>query len=235
MKAITIQQPFAFEILSGQKTIEVRDWDTLHRGDILICASGKPAFSRDDMEEIEDEYGCSFLYGHALCLARLADVRMMRRGDEEKAMVDEIDPEAFSWVLEDVRPVVPFPVKEKKGLFEVDDALIAVSPFRYGESVIVKKGTVAHGFGIDFSGWRGRTSDVVVSEGEPRIMVAWNSDSLKNLPAPVIAECTKDGIDWTAVLLRFHELEPASPVDTVEDVQDTIEAIIEEHPEIFED
>lgn len=235
MKAISVQQPFAFEIMSGQKTIELRHWDTLYRGDILICSSGKPAFSRDDMEELEDEYGCLFLYGHALCRARLADVRMMQRGDEEKALVDEIDPEAFSWMLEDVRPVIPFPVKEKKGLFEVDDVLVAVSPFRYGESVVVKSGTIARGFGIDFSGWYGRTSDIVVSEGEPRIMVGWDSLSLKNLPISAIEQCMKEGIDWTAVLLRFHEIESARPRDTIEDVQDAIEIIMEENSELFED
>ena len=121
MKAISVQQPFAFEIMSGLKTIEVRSWDTLHRGDLLICASGKPAFSREEMAELEEEYGCTFLYGQALCLARLVEVRPMQQGDEEEALMDEIDPEAFSWVLEEVRPVVPFPVKGKQGFYEVDD------------------------------------------------------------------------------------------------------------------
>src|SRR5512139_261867 len=113
MKAISIQQPFAFEIMSGLKTIEVRTWDTLHRGDLLICSSGRPAFSKEDMEELEEEYGCTFLYGHALGIVRLVDVRPMRRGDEEEALTDKVDPEAFSWVLEDVRPIIPFPVKGK--------------------------------------------------------------------------------------------------------------------------
>jgi len=39
---------------------------------LLICASGKPAFSREEMAELEEEYGCTFLYGQALCLARYA-------------------------------------------------------------------------------------------------------------------------------------------------------------------
>ena len=68
----------------GIKTIEVKDWDTIHRGDLLICSARKPAFSKDEMEEMEEEYGCTFLYGHALCVVRIIDVRPMKEGDEER-------------------------------------------------------------------------------------------------------------------------------------------------------
>lgn len=230
MKAISVQQPFAFEIMSGQKTIEVRSWDTLHRGDLLICSSKKPAFSREDMEEMEEEYGCTFLYGQALCIVRIADVRLMRKGDEEKALMDEVDPEAYSWILEDVRSVVPFPVKGQQGFFEVDDKLITVSPFKYDEPVVVKNGIFAQDFGIDFSGWQGRTSDILLTEeGEPRIHVIWDSLSLKSIPIAVIEKCEKEGFSWTGVLLRLHEIEHAEPRDTWDDVWDAIDNIEEEH------
>jgi len=228
VKAISIQQPFAFEIMSGQKTIEVRSWDTLHRGDLLICSSGKPAFSKEDMEEMEEEYGCTFLYGQALCLVRLAEVRLMRPEDEEPALMDEIDAEAYSWLLEDVHPVIPFPVKGKQGFYEVEDSLITVLPFKYGDPVVVKDGTVAQDFGIDFSGWHGRTSDIECSdEGEPRIQVIWDSLSLKSLPLEVIEKCEQDGIDWTGVLLRLNEIEPAERRDTWDDVQTAVDQIEE--------
>jgi hypothetical protein len=233
MKAINIQQPFAFEILSGPKTIDVNDRDTLYRGDLLICSSRKPAFSREDMEEMEEDYGCIFLYGQALCVVRLSDVRQMRRGDEDKALVDEFDPEAFSWLFEDVRPVIPFPVKGQQGLFEVEDSLITLSPFRYNEPVVVKKGTRAKDFGIDFSGWHGRTSDILVEDGEPRIRVVWDSLSLRQVPVSVLEKCEKEGFDWTGVLLRLNEIERAEPRDTWEDVDDAIESIVEEYPSIF--
>lgn len=236
MKALSVQQPFALEILSGQKTIEIRTWDTLHRGDLLICSSGKPALSKEDMEELEEEYGCTFLYGHALCIVNVEDVRLMRKGDEEKALMDELDLEAYSWILEDVRPVIPFPVKGKQGLFQVDDNLITVSPFQYDEPVVVKAGTLAEEFGIDFSGWQGRTSDILLTEeGEPRITVLWDSVSLRSIPINVIEQCLKEGIDWTAVLLRLHEIERAEPRDTWDDIQDAIDRIVEENPALFEE
>lgn len=234
MKAITVQQPFAFEIMSGLKTIEVQTWDTLHRGDLLLCSTRKPAFSMKDMEEIEEEYGCTFLHGYALCLVRLVDVRLMQKGDEEPALMDEIDPESYSWVFEDIRPVIPFPVKGKEGLFHVDDSLITVSPFRYDEAVVVKSGTVDQDFGIDFSGWQGRTSEIVlIDEGEPRIQVIWDSVSLRSLPLSVIERCEKEGIDWTGILLRLGEIDHAEPRDTWDEVQEAVERIIEENPALF--
>lgn len=238
MKAISVQQPFAFEILSGEKTIEVRDFDTLERGDILICASSKPAFPREEMEELEEEYGCAFLYGHALCVVRLKDVRLMRKGDEDGALLDAIDPEAYSWVLENVRPVIPFPVKGREGVFEVDDKLIQLSPFRYNEPVAVKEGTFAQDFGIDFSGRHGRASDILPpdeGEEEPRIHVVWDSLSIRSIPISVIEQCVKEGFDWTGVLLRLDEIEKAEPRDSLEDVWDAIERVVEENPSIFEE
>ncbi len=235
MKATSIQQPFAFEILSGQKTIEVRDWDSIYRGDLLICSSGKPAFPDEDMEELEEEYGCTFLYGQALCVVRLVDVRLMRKGDEEEAMEDEVDPEAYSWVFEDVRPVVPFPLKGKQGLFDVDENLVTISPFKYDESVVVKKGIHSQDFGIDFSGWQGRVSDIIAEEGEPRVQVIWDSLTLRTIPLEVIEKCEKEGVDWTGALVRLQEIEHSQPRDTWEDVHDTILDIEEENSSEFDE
>lgn len=234
MKALSVQQPFAFEIMSGIKTIEVRSWDTLHRGELLVCSSKKPAFSQDEMEEIEDEYGCAFLYGQALCLVRLSDVRPMRKGDEEQALVEKVDPDAYAWVLENARPVVPFPVKAQQGIFQVDDSLITVSPFKYHQSVIVKKGVVAKDFGIDFSGWQGRTGFIVLTdEGEVRVHVMWDSVSLGKIPLTTIETCEGEGFDWTGVLLRLSEVEEVDARDTLQDVEDALEAILEDNPHLF--
>lgn len=229
MKALTVQQPFAFEIMSGLKTIEVLSWDTLHRGDLLICSSKKPAFSREEMEEIEDDYDCTLIYGKAICLVRLVDVRPMRRGDEEPALMDEIDPEAYSWILEAARPVVPFPVKGQQGLFDVDDNLVTASPFQCNEPVKAKKGARSQDFEMDFSGWQGRTGHLVTEEeGEIRIHVMWDSVSLRHIPTEVVRECEREGFDWTGILMRLNEIEKATPRDTPQDTEHTIDKILEE-------
>lgn len=234
MKAITVPQPFTFEILSGRKTIEAMDWESLYRGDLLICASKKPAFADEDIEEMEEEYGIDFLLGQALCVARLVDVRLMQEGDEDLALLDEIDPEAYSWVFTDVRPVLPFPVKDQEGVFDVDDALITLSPYVYGDPVAVGQGVRDQDFGMDFSGWHGRALDIVLTgEKEPRVRIEWDSITMGAIPVDIIARCEKEGFDWTGVLLRFGEIERAEARDTLEDVQDAIDRIVDGNPAIF--
>ena len=42
MKALSLKQPFAELIVSGKKTIELRNWNTKFRGKFLIHASKIP-------------------------------------------------------------------------------------------------------------------------------------------------------------------------------------------------
>lgn len=105
MKAISIRQPYANQIASGRKTIEVRSWPTRHRGDILICVSASP--------KIEP---C----GVALCIANLVDCRPMTRTDENPALSKLPAEGAWAWVLSDVRLIAPFPVRGRLGIYELD-------------------------------------------------------------------------------------------------------------------
>ena len=104
MKALSVRQPWANLIAAGEKTIETRTWATNYRGEILIVSSKKP--------RIEPA-------GYAVALARLVECRPMTKNDEVAACC-EIYPNAFAWVLEDVRPVRPFPVRGQLGVYEVD-------------------------------------------------------------------------------------------------------------------
>src|SRR5258708_38096209 len=49
MKALSIQQPWAWAILAGVKTVENRTWRTFHRGPLLIHASKKPWTGKADL------------------------------------------------------------------------------------------------------------------------------------------------------------------------------------------
>jgi hypothetical protein len=103
MKAISVKQPWANMIASGEKTIETRTWCTDYRGAILIVSSRIP--------RIEPA-------GYALAVAELIDCRPMTKDDEEKACC-KIYPNAYAWVLENIMPITPFPVKGKLGIYEV--------------------------------------------------------------------------------------------------------------------
>ncbi|MBN1377837.1 MAG: ASCH domain-containing protein [Gammaproteobacteria bacterium] len=106
MKAISVKQPWASMIAGGEKTIETRTWPTKYRGRLLIVSSLTP--------KIRD-----LPAGMALCTANLVDCRKMTTDDEAAACCPVYDG-AWAWVLENITPVDPFPVKGTLGLYEVD-------------------------------------------------------------------------------------------------------------------
>lgn len=104
MKALSVKQPWANLIASGEKTIETRVWATDYRGDILIVSSKQPRI---------EPAGC------AVAVVELAECRPMTLSDEEAAKCQIYD-DAVAWVLRNVRAIEPFPVTGQLGLFEVD-------------------------------------------------------------------------------------------------------------------
>jgi hypothetical protein len=109
MKALSIKQPWANMIASGEKTIETRTWQTKHRGRLLIVSSKEPNIAPA---------------GYALAVVELVDCRPMSVLDEAHARCDKYDG-AYSWVLENASVVKPFPVRGQPSIFEVDDDLVS--------------------------------------------------------------------------------------------------------------
>ncbi len=105
LKALSVRQPWASMIASGIKTIEVRSWPTLFRGELLIVSSRKP-----DLPGLP--------LGQAIAVVRLIDCRSMHRRDEPAAKC-KLNPGDFAWVLEGARRITPFEVKGRLRLFEV--------------------------------------------------------------------------------------------------------------------
>ncbi len=105
MKAISIRQPWASMIASGEKTIETRTWSTKYRGPLLIVASKKPA-----IEGLPSSV--------AVATVRLVNCRPMTREDEAAAKCD-LYPNAVAWILTDIKPITSFPVKGQLGLYDV--------------------------------------------------------------------------------------------------------------------
>ena len=99
MKAISIKNPYATQILQGAKNIEYRSWDTKHRGELLICSSANPKVP-------------GMLSGYALCVVDLENTTYNQSED------------VYEWHLTNVRKIKAFPVKGKLNFFDVDDSLI---------------------------------------------------------------------------------------------------------------
>lgn len=113
LKAISLHQPSAEMIASREKTIETRRWSTSYRGQLLICSTVRKC-------ETPGIY-----YGSAVALTELRDCRPMT-SDDEQAACCALYPGAFAWVLGDIRRILPFPVRGKHRLFEVEVGRIVI-------------------------------------------------------------------------------------------------------------
>lgn len=107
MKALSIRQPWASLIASGEKTIEVRTWKTAYRGPLIVCVSQSPRIA-------------SLPTGVALVVVELIDSRPIVAADSIAACCD-VDPSTeFAWVLSSPRVLSePQPVKGKLGIFDL--------------------------------------------------------------------------------------------------------------------
>lgn len=128
MKALSIEPYYAMQIFAQTKDIEVRTWTTEHRGDILICSTNK--------------HQTNTIPGHALCVARIADIVPLQRQHLKRAMLPanfEIDGK-FAWILTDLRYIVPFAVKGRLSLWECDHEIEYVAedcPTDYWDALFV--------------------------------------------------------------------------------------------------
>lgn len=104
MKALAIKEPYSSMIWNGQKTIETRTWQTSHRGELLLCCCKKPE---------------SWLSGKAFAIANLDKITRMDFTHVERACC-EIYPNAFAWILKDIKRIMPFEVSGRLRLFEVE-------------------------------------------------------------------------------------------------------------------
>ena len=123
MKALSVRQPFAFLIASGDKTIELRSRPTQHRGPLLICASKT---DRDCWVQYE---GRDYLLpvGVMMCIVDVVDCRPATEADGDAAFSD-VDPGIYAWVLENPRHVMLKPVNGRLNMFEAPDEQIELMP-----------------------------------------------------------------------------------------------------------
>jgi hypothetical protein len=130
VRALTLHQPWAYAVVSGQKTIENRKWapaDALKPGDRFAIHAGK----------VYDDQGEEFLRNLNVKLPaeriRLTGIvgvatfnRILRKGTLDTRSDPEADNPMFfgpvGWVLEDLREfAVPCPAKGGMGLWALDE------------------------------------------------------------------------------------------------------------------
>ena len=115
MKAISIFAPYATEIATAIKTIELKSWRTSHRGDLLICSSALK------YKDIKDK--C--IFGKAIAVVEVVDCVPFERDlhAEEACLFEDEEFEGYAWILDNIRLIEPFDVKGQQRLFNVEHDL----------------------------------------------------------------------------------------------------------------
>ena len=123
MKCLSVSQPFADLIISGEKTIELRSWNTNFRGEFLIHSPTK--IRTDDCKRLKITKGLKT--GVILGKAEIYDVKQYKNSNEIKE--DKIfhfssknfQKRMYGFLLKNAKSLrVPIPWKGQLGFFEVD-------------------------------------------------------------------------------------------------------------------
>lgn len=120
MRALSLKQPWASYVAIGLKTIETRTWSTKYRGKLLIVSSKTfdQNFPAERVTQGIKTLGLDLPMGQALAIVDLIRCRPMRPEDEKLAMTYR--PDLYAWVLANIQTLVPFPVRGRLGLYEVN-------------------------------------------------------------------------------------------------------------------
>lgn len=90
------------------------------------------------------------------------------------------------------------------------------TPFKLGDSVVVKPGIKGEDFDLDLSGWQGRVVEIT---DDQMVNIAWDSVTLRKLPVAYIEASEEDGMGWGEYYLALADVEPASARDKPKDVE----------------
>ena len=106
-RALAVYQPYAQWIADGHKTVEVRSWQSLVRGEIAICATTR------------NPHQSPHPTGVVAAIVNLHQIDPFEVDDERAAMVPW-RPNHYAWRLRDARPLKPIPVRCGMKWFWVD-------------------------------------------------------------------------------------------------------------------
>lgn len=121
MKALTIHQPYAEMIMTGEKLVENRTWYTGHRAPLLIHAGRS-------YQWLDGRDPAGFVFGAIVGIARVVDcVRFSREGHKTIGGKDhhgflsthDHAHGPYCWILKDAKRINPIPYRGQQGLFDV--------------------------------------------------------------------------------------------------------------------
>lgn len=131
MKAITISQPYASLIASGEKWVENRTWAANYHGPLAIHAGkGQQYLTAEQLAEYPT--GCIIAVANLAACVKLSSVHEYDRHHEHKRNLIAFTNKSWHsvaahkhtegpwcWILEDVHAVDPILIRGSQGLWEV--------------------------------------------------------------------------------------------------------------------
>lgn len=131
MKALTICQPYAHLIVTGEKRVENRTWPTNYRGPLIIHAGKSREWLEGDKDiDLFEQFGELPAFGAIVGQCNL--VGCVRAEDIHSGSLDHLYPYLadrahcngpWCWVLDSiVRRDKPLPWRGQQGLFDIADA-----------------------------------------------------------------------------------------------------------------
>jgi len=132
MKALTISQPYASLIASGEKWVENRTWQTSYRGELAIHAGlGSRYLKKEQLADYPT--GCVIAIARLVACVSAASISI--QGHDRKlgsvvipgskvtwleALTHKHAEGPWCWILEDVRTIDPVQVRGAQQLWEFD-------------------------------------------------------------------------------------------------------------------
>ncbi len=123
MKALSLRQPYAELIIRGDKTIEIRTWNTKFRGEFLIHAAQR-IFEQDCIK-----FGINpknIATGKIIGKVKLIDVKKYNTIEEFRKDFDKHKAEdrwfrktCYGFILENPKRIKPLPARGSLNFFEV--------------------------------------------------------------------------------------------------------------------
>jgi len=129
--ALTIREPYLQLIIKGLKTWEFRPWRPRRQGlpfELVLCAAKKFStmtvqqaadlgIESRDIQPMHDGLACARAL---VTITEIAELDGRHRGHPGSGFHSEL--EVVAWKIEDVRPIEPFPVTGRLGIFPLDVA-----------------------------------------------------------------------------------------------------------------
>ena len=123
MKCLSVSQPFADLIISGEKSIELRSWNTNFRGEFLIHAPLKIKFEDSKRLKIKKKFVTGAIIGKAQLydVKKYDSIKQVRLEQKFHLASKKYQKKTYGFILKNARPLrIPIPWKGQLGLFDVN-------------------------------------------------------------------------------------------------------------------